>query len=128
MNKLEKIDRKIELMKQYQEELDKRNQIYAEFERLVICGEHEKAQALLKTLDDQTCDQISSEINRLDQEEEKEEDALVEACVRIGLVIGDFLVDFTSDMLAETLTVNEQRLVRTCQAYAKGLSDLKSRK
>lgn len=128
MNRMEKIDRKIELMKRYQEEIDKRDKIYAEFERLTEQREFEKACALLKTLDDKAPFKILAEIEWLDREIEQDNDPVEETCERVGQVIGDFLVDLIEDIRIETINVNAERLAQTCKAYSQSLSGLKRRK
>lgn len=130
---MKEIDKKAELIKALQTELDIRTQVEEEAVRLIESCEFEKAQEILKSLDNDIVEDIRRELDRLDADNKKpaimkEQDAVAEVCGRIGKVIGDFLIDFTGDMLAESLTVNEQRFVQVCKAYSEGLSALKSEK
>lgn len=67
-----KADKKTELLKKLQKELDRRTQIEEEAVRLISNGECEKACELLNTLDDNVVKDIEQELDRLDTDVEGE--------------------------------------------------------
>lgn len=124
---MRKADKKAELLKKLQEELDKRTQAEEEAARLICECEFEQADVILKSLDDGIAKGIMKELELLDQEMEQDKDPVEEACEHVGQVIGDFLVDLMESILIETMTVNKAGLVQTCKAYSQSLSGLKRR-
>jgi len=88
---MDRIDKRIDLMQKLQEEMDHRTRVEEEAIRLIGECEFEKANALLKSLDDELLRQIQEELNALEGEvsedtcqgEKKEENAdiLVEGMV-----------------------------------------------
>ena len=130
---MKKADKKSELLKKLQNELDIRTQAEEEAVRLISSGECEKACDLLKALDDSLVKEIERELDalegcaacpKMDANRIETQTPVAEVC--IGQIFGDFMLDVMSDMLAETVTVNEERIVKTCRAYAEGLSALKN--
>ena len=130
---MKEIDKKAELIKVLQTELDIRTQVEEEAVRLIESCKFEKAQEILKSLDNNIVEDIRRELERLDADNKKpaimkKQDAVAEVCGCVGKVIGDFLVEMTNDILVETITVNKERLVQVCEAYSEGLSVVKSEK
>ena len=68
---MKKIDKKTELLKKLQAELDRRRQVENEAIRLISSGECEKACELLDSLDDQIVKDIDAKLDNLDQESEE---------------------------------------------------------
>ncbi len=69
MNTMNRIDKRLELLKKLQAEMDHRTQIEEEAYRLISNCEFAKANDLLKTLDDEIIRQIERELDELDGEE-----------------------------------------------------------
>lgn len=80
-------DRKVELLKKLQKELDHRTQIENEAVRLIENCEIEKAGDLLQSVDDSIVNQIKEELEKLDAESGKEETEELQECV--GMVSHD---------------------------------------
>lgn len=69
---MKKADRKAELLKKLQKELDRRTQVEKEAVKLISNGECEKACELLNTLDDNVVKDIEQELDRLNTDVEGE--------------------------------------------------------
>lgn len=65
---MRKTDRKVELIRRLQEELDRRTQIENEAVDLISRGECEKAHTLLSMLDDNIVKEISDELDYLEED------------------------------------------------------------
>lgn len=65
---MDRIDKRIDLMQKLQEEMDHRTRVEEEAIRLIGECEFEKANALLKSLDDELLRQIQEELNALEGE------------------------------------------------------------
>ena len=69
---MNKIDKRLELLKKLQVEMDRRTQVEEEVYRLISNCEFVKANDLLKTLDDEIIRQIERELDALDGEDTEE--------------------------------------------------------
>lgn len=94
---MNKMDKKTELLKKLQEELEQRTLIEEEAIRLISSGEHEKACTLLRTIDNKTIKEIEKELDVLEQEEKPD-------CIAEGFVI-------------EISHRSESELVQICKIY-----------
>lgn len=98
---MNKIDRKTELLKKLQEELERRTLAEEEAVRLISSGEHEKACMLLETIDNEKVREIERELDALEQEEKPE---IKPDCIAEGFVI-------------EISHRSESGLVQICKIY-----------
>ncbi len=94
---MNKIDKRLELLKKLQVEMDRRTQVEEEVYRLISNCEFVKANDLLKTLDDEIIRQIERELDALDGEdtEESAEGICADTCEDEQLAAGvaDVLID-----------------------------------
>lgn len=81
---MKKADKKAELLKRLQNELDIRTQVEKEAVSLISNGECEKACALLNALDDSIVKDIERELDRLDKDEDGEKEEVIDIIVKIS--------------------------------------------
>jgi len=97
---MKKIDKKTELLKKLQAELDRRRQVENEAIRLISSGECEKACELLDSLDDQIVKDIDAKLDNLDQEsEETDETEDTESDEQAKQFLRVFLLDVWSHLV-----------------------------
>ncbi len=98
---MNKMDKKTELLKKIQAELERRTLAEEEAVRLISSGEHEKACALLEMIDNETIREIERELDALEQEEMPD---MKPDCIAEGFVI-------------EISHRSESGLIQICKIY-----------
>ena len=123
---MKKIDRKVELLKKLQTEIDRRTQVKNEVISLISGGEHEKARELLESLDDQIAKDIIAELDRLDQEPEEETDEAEaeESDEPEKQFLRDFLLDVWAHLVIALQTKNIASFEWVIQRHAEKLLKL----
>lgn len=123
---MKKIDRKAELLKKLQTEIDRRTQVENEAISLISGGEHEKAKELLESLDDQIVKEIQSELDKLDQEPEEETDEAdtEESDEPAKQFLRDFLLDVWAHLVIALQTKNIASFEWVIQRHAERLLKL----
>ena len=125
---MKKIDKKTELLKKLQTELDRRTQVENEAIRLISGGECGKAAELLKSLDDQIVKDIETEMDKLDQKPEKETDEAEarEADEQAKQFLRDFLLDTWAHLVIALQQKNIASFEWVIQRHAEKLLKLRN--
>lgn len=95
MNRMDRVDKRADLMVKLQQELERRTRVEEEAIRLIGECEFEKANELLKSLNDETIKQIQAELDALRTEaaEEEEDQGKQKEAKEEDLLLGDMLVE-----------------------------------
>lgn len=126
---MKKIDKKTELLKKLQAELDRRRQVENEAIRLISSGECEKACELLDSLDDQIVKDIDAKLDNLDQEsEETDETEDVESNEQTKQFLRKFLLDTWAHLVVALQQKDVASFEWVIQRHAEKLSKLQNGK
>lgn len=120
---MKKIDKKTELLKKLQTELDRRMQIENEAIRLISNGECEKATELLESLDDQIVKDIETELDQ-EPEEETDEAETEESDESAKQFLRDFLLDVWAHLVVALQQKNIASFEWVIQRHAEKLLKL----
>lgn len=116
---MKKTDKKAELIKKIQREIDRRTQMENEAIQLIENCEFEKARRLLETINDDIVKEIERELDDLDREEGsghmKAEGR--QQAIEKDMIAGDFLLEENHRDVAD--------LEKICRSYAEAASDRK---